>query len=58
MDLFLHIFIIFNYCNFDIRMFVLRLSVSAQECKKIFGIINKQGVGGGVNGGIEINIGV
>ena len=42
-----HVFLILNYWNFDIRMFVLRLSISVQVSNKIFGIIN---------GGVKISI--
>ena len=35
---FSHVFLIFNYGNFDIGLFVLRSSVSVQVSKKIFGI--------------------
>ena len=35
---FTHVFLILNYWNFDIGMFVLRLSISVQVIKKLFGI--------------------
>ena len=36
-------FHIFNYCNFDIGIFVLRLSCSVQVSKKLFGINKPEG---------------
>ena len=42
--MFFKIFLIFNYWNFDIGMFVLRSSVSVKESKKLFTITNKQRV--------------
>ena len=44
MDLFPHVFLIFNYWNFDLGIFVLRSSISVQMNKNIFGIINKRGI--------------
>ena len=38
--IFSHVFLIFNYWNFDIEMFVLRSSILVQVIKS-FGIINK-----------------
>ena len=39
---FSHVFLIFNYSNFDIRMFVLRLPIFVQVSKKKIGIIKKR----------------
>ena len=40
----------FNNQNVDIGKFVLRLSISAQANKKIFGITNKRGIQIGIGG--------
>ena len=42
MNLFSHVFLIFNYWNFAVGMYVLRSSI-LQVSKKIFGKINKWG---------------
>ena len=36
----------FAYLNFDIRMFVLRFSISVQVTKKMIGMIKDEGGGG------------
>ena len=41
---FSYVFLILNYWNFDIGVFVLKSSISVQVIKKIFGTINKRGV--------------
>ena len=43
MDLLSQVFLIFNYWNFGIGMFVLRSSFLVQVTKKIFGKTNKRG---------------
>ena len=45
----------FAYLNFDIRMFVLRFSISVQVTKKMIGMIKDEGGGGG--GGDKKSIG-
>ena len=42
LNMFSRVFLIFSYWNFDIRMFVLRSSISVQVSKKKLEIINKR----------------
>ena len=51
---FSYVFLIFNYWNVDIAMFVLRSPISPQMSKRIFGIINERG---GVGVQISIRVG-
>ena len=54
---FSYVFLIFNYWNVDIAMFVLRSPISPQMSKRIFGIINERG-GVGVQISIRVGEGV
>ena len=51
---FSYVFLIFNYWNVDIAMFVLRSPISPQMSKRIFGIIKERG---GVGVQISIRVG-
>ena len=53
--IFFHVFLVFNYWNSDIGMFVLRSSISVQVSKKIFGIITGEGVQISTGWGLEKN---